>query len=206
LINSWLDLPDRDSLHVDSYRGAYEMVEHLVVAHGHARIAMIAGSDSNIDARERQRGYRDALRAHGCQTGVELEMHGDFTEASGHAAALRLLQSGALPTAIFAANDSMAIGALSALRSRGVVVPRDMAVAGFDDIPINQYMTPALASVRVHISALGARACERLLHAVGQQNGHTPTSEVIKTEIVPRQSCGCIGVPQPLLSGDRTHE
>ena len=190
LLNSWLDLPLRDSLHVDSYRGARAMVEHLI-GHGHQRIAMLKGSDSNLDARERLRGYRDALLAHGCLVSDTLEIVGNFTESSGYAGALQLLQLPDLPTAIFAANDSMAIGALSALRSRGVLVPDQMAVAGFDDIPIAAYMTPSLTSVRVFISELGARACQRLLDAIHSGNGQAANNEVIPTEVIPRQSCGC---------------
>jgi LacI family transcriptional regulator len=122
---------------------------------------------------------------------TELELRGDFTEASGYEAAQRLLELPIRPTAVFASNDSMAIGALSALRQRGVRVPDDVAVAGFDDIPIAAYLTPSLASVRVCISELGARACGQLLHAIKHENQHEPISEVIHTELIPRQSCGC---------------
>jgi LacI family transcriptional regulator len=206
LLNSWLDLPERDALHVDSYRGARDVVEHLI-QHGHRRVAMLKGSDSNIDARERLRGYRDALIAAGCALDEPLEVSGNFTESSGYAGALQLLALAERPTAIFAANDSMAIGALSALRARGLAVPEDMAVAGFDDIPIAAYLTPALTSVRVHISELGVRACQRLIDAMHSENGHAPHNEVIQTEVIPRQSCGCTGsLFEPTRSGETTHE
>jgi LacI family transcriptional regulator len=68
-----------------------------------------------------------------------------------------------------------------------------VAVVGFDDIPIAAYLTPTLASVRVRISDLGARACEQLLHAIKHENQHEPIQEVIPTELIPRQSCGCGG-------------
>jgi LacI family transcriptional regulator len=194
LVNSWLDLEGRDSLRVDNYQGAYEMVLHLR-AHGHTRIALLRGSDSNFDARERQRGYRASLKDSGGEWGEELEIQGDFTESSGYAGALQLLALSQPPTAIFCSNDSMAIGALSALRTMGVRVPDAVAVAGFDDIPIAAYMTPTLASVRVRISDLGARACRQLLHALEQENQHEPIREVIPTELIPRQSCGCRRTP-----------
>lgn len=192
MINSSVDMVGRDSLRVNNFQGAYDMVGHLI-AHGHTRIALLKGSDSNNDARERARGYRSALTDAGLDASLELELAGDFTESAGFAGALRLLSLENPPTAIFASNDSMAIGALSALRQRGVRVPDDVAVAGFDDIPIAAYLTPTLTSVRVRISDLGARACDQLLHALKHENQHEPINEVIPTELIPRQSCGCQG-------------
>src|SRR2546429_7408361 len=111
-----------DSLTIQNCRGAKEMVAHLVSL-GHRRIAIIKGSARNYDAAERLRGYRMALREGGITPDVGLEREGDFTEAAGYAAALKLLALADRPTAIFAANDSMAIGALSALRQSGVSIP-----------------------------------------------------------------------------------
>jgi LacI family transcriptional regulator len=190
VVNSWLDLDGRDSLRIDNFRGAYEMVLHLR-AHGHERIALIRGADSNFDARERQRGYRAALQDTGGEWREELELQGDFTESAGYAGALQLQALEQPPTAFFCSNDSMAIGALSALRTVGVRVPEAVAVAGFDDIPIAAYLTPTLSSVRVRISDLGARACGRLLQAVQHRGEHESIREVIPTELILRQSCGC---------------
>lgn len=176
-----------DSVNVDNYGGAREMVLHLV-ALGHQRVAIIGGASDNYDARERLRGYRDAVEAEGGVVCEELLVEGDFTESSGHKAARRLLALDPRPTAIFAANDSMAIGALSALREAGVRVPEDMAVAGFDDIPIARYLSPPLSSVHVPIRGLGVRAVERLLLAM--TNGEEKTREVLPTRLVVRESCG----------------
>src|SRR3954467_3392955 len=112
-----------DSLTIQNCRGAREMVKHLVSL-GHRRIAIIKGSPRNYDAAERLRGYRMALREAGIAPDATLERSGNFTEAAGYAAAIELLAFGDRPTAIFAANDSMAIGALSALRESGVEVPK----------------------------------------------------------------------------------
>src|SRR5205085_10636990 len=131
-------------------RGAKEMVAHLVSL-GHRRIAIIKGSARNYDAAERLRGYRMALREGGITPDSFLERDGDFTEAAGYSAALKLLALKNRPTAIFAANDSMAIGARSALCESNVEVPEEMAVAGFDDIPLARYMDPPLSSVHVPI-------------------------------------------------------
>ena len=165
------------------------MVTHLVSV-GHRRIAIIKGSPRNYDAAERLRGYRVALREAGIAPEAALEREGDFTEAGGYNAALALLAMNARPTAIFAANDSMAIGALSALRDARVQVPDEMAVAGFDDIPLARFMDPPLSSVHVPICALGARAVEILLNGVTHKNDHARRRERVSTELVIRRSTG----------------
>ncbi len=178
-----------DSLTIQNCRGAKEMVSDLV-ARGHARIAIIKGSPRNYDAAERLRGYRLALREAGITLDPSLERDGDFTEAAGYSATLELLALRGRPTAIFAANDSMAIGALSALRESGVHVPEGMAVAGFDDIPLARYMDPPLSSVHVPICQLGARAVEMLLHGITNKNDHARRRERVSTKLVIRRSTG----------------
>lgn len=179
-----------DSLTVDNFGGARAMTLHLAGL-GHRRIAMIKGPAKNQDARERLRGFRSALKARRLEAPAEWQRDGDFTEASGYAAAVDLVRLSRRPTAIFAANDSMAIGALSALRAEGLRVPGEMAVAGFDDIPIARYTTPTLTSVRVPITDLGRRATETLLMAIGSNGRRRPrVHETLPTMLVIRQSCG----------------
>ncbi|HMG71197.1 MAG TPA: LacI family DNA-binding transcriptional regulator, partial [Gemmatimonadaceae bacterium] len=146
-----------DSITIQNFRGAREMAAHLISL-GHKRIAIIKGSPRNHDAAERLRGYRIALRDAGITPDPLLERDGNFTEAAGYSATMELLALKKRPTAIFAANDSMAIGAMSALRESGIPVPEEMAVAGFDDIPLARYMDPPLSSVHVPICELGAKA------------------------------------------------
>ena len=176
-----------DSLTIENCRGAREMVNHLV-SMGHTRIAIIKGSPRNYDAAERLRGYRMALRQAGIAHDLSLERDGDFTEAAGCTAGLELLAMKLRPTAIFAANDSMAIGVLSALRESGVQVPDEMAVAGFDDILLARYLDPSLSSVHVPICELGARAVELLLNGITHNNDHTRKRERVSTELVIRRS------------------
>jgi LacI family transcriptional regulator len=185
-----------DSLTIQNCRGAREMVTHLVSL-GHRRIAIIKGSPRNYDAAERLRGYRMALKEARISPNNSLELNGNFTEAGGYAATLELLSMAVRPTAIFAANDSMAIGALSALRESGVQVPEDMAVAGFDDIPLARYMDPPLSSVRVPICELGARAVELLLNGITHKNDHPRRREHVSTEIVIRRSTGSVPAERP---------
>jgi LacI family transcriptional regulator len=191
LLNSPMESGEFDTLRVDNFGGAREMVAHLA-AHGHRRIAIVTGPQQNHDAAERLRGYRAAVAAAGI-AGDALEVEGDFTEEAGYRAARALLAADARPTAVFAANDSMAIGLLSALRQAGVSVPRDIAVAGFDDIPICRFLTPPLSSVRVAINELATRAMEQLVCAVEGENRHARIHETLATTLVIRDSCGAHG-------------
>jgi LacI family transcriptional regulator len=192
---------EMDSLTIQNSRGAREMVAHLVSL-GHRRIAIIKGAERNYDAAERLRGYRKALKDAGLAADPTLERDGDFTEDGGYRAALALLALKDRPTAIFAANDSMAIGALSALRESGVEIPGDIAVAGFDDIPLARYMDPPLSSVHVPICELGARAVELLLHGITHKNDHQRRRERVPTELVIRRSTSAQPAerPPPTLS------
>jgi LacI family transcriptional regulator len=178
-----------DSLTIQNCRGARDMVRHLLSL-GHRRIAIIKGSPRNYDAAERLRGYKLALREEGIKPDATLEREGGFTEQGGYAAAMSLLQLPDGPTAIFAANDSMAIGALSALRESGVRVPEDIAVAGFDDIPLARFMDPPLSSVHVPICELGANAVEMLLHGITHKNDHDRKRRRVSTHLVIRRSSG----------------
>jgi LacI family transcriptional regulator len=190
LLNCYTEGNGYDSLNIDNFGGAREMVRHIM-GHGHTRVAIIKGTEDNFDARERLRGYRAALvEGHG-KCSETLELSGNFTEASGYDAAKAILSLSSRPSAIFASNDSMAIGALSALRDSGVRVPDEMALCGFDDIPIAAYLTPALTSVHVGINNLGIRAVQNILHAVQEKDRYRKQRVVVTTRLSLRESCGC---------------
>lgn len=189
LMNCAGDTNGHDAISIANYEGAYTMVQHLI-GKGHRRIAIIKGADKNYDANERLRGYRAALRDAALPGEPELEVAGDFSEASGYDAAAGLARLQPRPTAIFAFNDAMAVGALSAIREARLRVPEDIAVAGFDDIPMARYVEPPLSSVHVDISALGARATTLLLGAIQHPNGRENRREIVPTALVVRRSCG----------------
>lgn len=190
LLNCYVQAEGFDSLNIDNFGGSFAMTEHLI-AHGHSRIAIICGTKENFDANERLRGYRTALQHHGIPVDERLIFPGTFSESAGYEATKHLLDSAPRPTAIFASNDSMAIGALSALRERGIQVPGQMALAGFDDVPIARYLTPSLSSVQVGIHNLGVRAIETVLHAVRNKNAHQKQQMLLATTLSLRESCGC---------------
>ncbi|HVT03190.1 MAG TPA: LacI family DNA-binding transcriptional regulator [Thermoanaerobaculia bacterium] len=177
---------ERDSITIDNYGGAQAMMRHLF-ALNHECIAFIKGPSGNVDARERLKGYRQAMRS---RRAPPLEIAGDFSEESGWAAGRTAAAERPRPTALFAANDSMAIGAISALISDGVAVPAVMAVVGFDDIPIARYITPALTTVHIDIADLGRRAFQLLLDAIVHPTEHTPRRESVAASLVVRKSCG----------------
>jgi LacI family transcriptional regulator len=183
LINSVVDAAN--VIGIDNYGGASAMVRHLASV-GHRRIAFICGPKENADASERLRGYRRAIRSLGLKP---IEADGDFSEDAGRRGAERLLSVREGPNAIFAANDSMALGALAAIREAGLQVPRDVALAGFDDIPIARYVTPPLTTVNVAIAELGRRAFEKVVHAVRRET-ESIQREKIATRLVIRESCG----------------
>ncbi|MFN2370305.1 MAG: LacI family DNA-binding transcriptional regulator, partial [Candidatus Krumholzibacteriia bacterium] len=145
LLNPSVAVPGCSSVSVDNYGGARLVTDHLLGL-GHSEVAMIAGPVGNRDAEERARGFRRALVDAGLDPGAAQVVPGDFRESSGYAAARRILGRRPRPTAVFAANDNMAIGLLSALREAGLQVPGDVAVAGFDNQTTTRYLNPPLTT------------------------------------------------------------
>jgi len=184
-----------DLINIDNYNGASTMVRHLHSL-GHERIAFVRGPAPNADAAERLRGYRDALEALRLRHVEELELPGNFREDGGYRAGQRIARMANPPTAVFAANDAMAIGCLAALRDEGRSVPRDFALAGFDDIPMGIFTAPPLTSVRVSIAELGAAAADRVLHGIRDENAHKRLHLTLPTTLVVRESCGAAPTPR----------
>ena len=152
------------SVEVDNERLASSVVAHLVSL-GHRRIAHIAGPLSTTTGAERAAGYREALRAHGITPSAALVAEANaYSDDAGHAAASILL--GARPTAIFAANDLLMLGALRAMRAAGLSVPRDVSLVGVNDIPLVGLIDPPLTTVRVPGREMGQMAARMLIALV----------------------------------------
>lgn len=197
LLNTAIGGARRPTFQVDNRRGAFEVVRHLVET-GRRRIAHVAGPADNEDARERRRGYEDAL-APGAKA---LVVQGDFSEESGRRAAGDLLDRPDRPDAIFAANDNMAVGCLLALRERGLACPADVALAGFDDIPLARLVEPALTTAGVDIADLGRRALRRLW--AGMETGDLEgTSETVRPSLIVRRSTAGDGAEAPSIQRQR---
>ncbi len=189
LLNPGATAIEVGALSIANHEGAYAAVRHLIDL-GHRRIAMVMGPSGNLDAGERNAGYRQARADAGIAHLPELELAGDFSESSGFQAAEALMRIRPRPTAVFAANDYMAIGLISALRDADVRVPQDLALVGFDDIAIAQYLSPMLTTVRVDACELGERAMQRLLPFARTRRPAEPHRETLPTTLIVRHSCG----------------
>lgn len=150
---------------VDEFGAVCALMEHLV-ALGHRRIAHITGHPAHGATGWRLQGYREGLRRAGLEEDPALVVAGEFTHESGYAAANRLLDLDRPPTAIFAANDDMAAGVIYAVSERGLSVPGDVSVCGFDDIPIAHQVYPALTTVRQPTRDMGRLAALELLREI----------------------------------------
>ena len=188
LLNSPVKDGSHGSINVDNHAGAFAMVKHLLQS-GHKSVAFISGPASNFDSRERLQGYTDAMTQYAPDAPLTV-LGGDFIEESGYRAGQTLAAMLPRPAAVFAANDMMAVGCLSAFKDAGLRVPQDIAVAGFDDIPIARYVNPALTTVRVRIVDLGRSALEQLADLLESPEPLPASAQTLGCEIVVRDSCG----------------
>jgi LacI family transcriptional regulator len=175
------DGPDHHpAIHLDNAAGVRAIVDHLAEL-GRKRLIHIAGPKQNFDAQERAQAFREAVAARSIHGEI---IYGDFAIESGKAATEALISSGAPFDAIFAANDNMAIGAMEALREGGLAVPDEVAVAGFDDIPLARHL--GITTVCVRIAELGERAVARLLASMS--NRDNGSIELHEPELVRRST------------------
>ncbi len=176
-----------DTISISGEDAAKAVVDYLL-DRGHTRIGMISGLAATATREGRVRGYQRALGEHHVPLDEVLIRGGDFTERGGYEAMLELAQIRPLPTAVFAANDLMAMGALLACRELGIRVPADIALAGFDDIPAAKLFNPALTTLNQHAHATGHQAAEILLSRLnGSYAG--PSRHVSRSfTLVPRES------------------
>ncbi len=170
----------------DNVAGAYIAVSHLIRL-GRRHIAVITGPLDNLAARDRRQGYLNALRSRGHLIDEDLMLSGDYTEVSGYEAMRRLLPH--RPDAVFVASDTMALGALRALRGAGIKVPGDMALVSFDDLPHAATADPPLTTVRQAVQRRGVMEVGILIDIL--HNGPEPPRRlVMPAELVIRTSCG----------------
>jgi LacI family transcriptional regulator len=189
LLNPSFEVEGCCSVAVDNYAGAHAVVNHLLRL-GHREIAMVAGPAGNVDAEERLRGFREALAVGGLDPERARIIPGDFHETSGYAAGCEIMARRPRPTAIFAANDNMAIGLLSALRTMSVRVPEDIAVVGFDDVTTARYLNPPLTTVNVDAFGLGQQAVGMMLGALDSDEERPCPRQTLPAVLTVRESCG----------------
>jgi LacI family transcriptional regulator len=178
----------------DNRAGAAQAVRHLHEL-GHERIATIAGLQWSWPGAERLEGYRDEMRRLGVEVRDEYVVEGDFYDESGYRATRRLLELNEPPTAVCAASDLMAAGALRAASELGVGVPGDLAIVGFDDIAIAGLIQPSLTTVRQEMHAIGETAAEALGQMIDDPETE-PVRRVLPTQLVVRSSSGVQRAPR----------
>ncbi|HEY7202153.1 MAG TPA: LacI family DNA-binding transcriptional regulator [Candidatus Dormibacteraeota bacterium] len=203
------------TVRAENRRSAGALTAHLL-GHGHERIAFIGDPGSSPDADERWTGYRDAHLAAGMGAPAEPDVCA-FREADGHRAARLALSRRPAPTALLCASDEIAMGAYAAAAELRLSVPGDVAITGWDDIPVARFLSPPLTTVRQPLTELGTRAATLLLAAIdgeggaGEETGEGAVA-TLATRIVIRGSCGCevekegettIRAARPHLRGER---
>lgn len=174
-----------NQIYVDNYTASYEATEHLIRL-GHHRIVHICGSEVFPHSAVRTRGYRMALLDHGIPVDERLSLQGDFSPLSGYAAMDEFFAKGLKATAVFSANDQMAIGAIKAIRRQALRVPEDVAVVGFDNLFVSSLIEPNLTTVQYPIYQMGYLAVRILSdHCQGQK---PPLKTRLNARLIVRRS------------------
>lgn len=175
---------------IDNFRGAQAAVNHLIGG-GHRSIGFIGGDITHPSLETRYRSYRETLQQHDIAFDASLVVvdENDSRIRNGYNAAERLLRRATRPTAIFAANDAMAIGCMRYMNTVGLVAPRDIAIVGFDDIEMGSHIDPRLTTVRVHKEEMGKLAVRRMVEMIKSKTRSVVTIDV-PVELVVRDSCG----------------
>jgi DNA-binding LacI/PurR family transcriptional regulator len=184
--------PEVASVGATNWAGGLAATEHLLSL-GHRRIAAIAGPEDFLCSRARIDGYRSALERAGIDFERELVRHGDFQHHGGFGPGGELLDLPGRPTAIFAGNDQQALGVYEAARQRGLRIPQDLSVVGFDDLPVARWVSPPLTTVRQPLAEMGRAAAEMLGGLIEGVPLRSRRLE-LSTELITRESTGPAGV------------
>jgi len=177
-----------DLVTVDNVGGTRRGVRHLLAKH-HRAVALLGGPSRHSTAKERERGYCDAMRDAGLPVRPELIYHGDFREGGGYRGMKALLALPRRPSAVFVANNLMTLGAFRALHEAGVRVPHDLALVGFDDMPWATSLNPPLTAVSQPSQEIGSSAADLLLDRIARP-GRAVRHVMLDTALMVRDSCG----------------
>jgi len=186
-----------DTVKVDSVLGGRLATEHLLGL-GHRRIAIIHGPVVRSTGAERLRGYLLALRSAGLRPEPALIREGNFKQDSGRELTRKLLELSPRPTALFCTNNLMTVGAMQTLQERGVRIPTDLSLVGYDDMEWWMLTHPPLTTVGQPVYDLGREAMRLLLAQIEANSRRRPQRVILKPELLPRESCG---PPAPMTAG-----
>lgn len=185
------DFPTAVTVRVDNEQAMRDLAEHLVTVHGVTSVGFVTGSKDSPDSVVRTSAFLDAIAELGGSARAHDLLESDWTSAGGEAAMReRLTLDRPLPRAIACANDQTAVGVIYALGERGIRVPDDVIVTGFDDISLTRYFNPSLTTIRQSGSILGEVAVDALVALIDDPDGVKPTI-VLPTQLIVRASCGC---------------
>ncbi len=187
LLGSFPHLPDAITVGVNDMQAAFRATEHLIVTHHRKSLVHISGPLGHQTAIDRRNGFLAAAAKHGAE-GIVIE--GDFSEESGATAIAGLDDRRKGPLGLFAANDEMAYGAITALAAQGISVPGDVSVVGFDDFGLSRVTTPSITTMSVPAERMARIATERLYDLIDGEAIEEPHT-VLPVELTIRQSCGC---------------
>jgi DNA-binding LacI/PurR family transcriptional regulator len=177
------------SVDIDNRAAAELAVKHLI-RFGHRQIACITNAKPSYSGAScRLQGYRDALDQEGIPFSNDLVRFGDFDPESGYQQMSSLIESGVPITAAFVASDVVALGAMSAIRNHGLKIPGDIAIVGFDDVPVAKYLDPGLTTIQLPMAELSRCACEMLVGMIGGEPPGQPNI-LLDAKLVVRKSCG----------------
>jgi DNA-binding LacI/PurR family transcriptional regulator len=186
LINSNPDQKKFDRIALDNYKGAYEITKFLIKEKKYTNLAHITGPVKNDDADLRKMGFADACKKYKVKYSIEA---GDFSKESGFNGCKNLLTKRNKPQVIFAGNDMMAIGCYEYILKKGMKIPEDIGIAGFDDIFVSQYLSPSLTTVRIHIEEIGKQAADTLIQRINNELKPSVVSFKASGELIVRESC-----------------
>ena len=178
-----------DYVGIDNIQGGFLAVEHLIKL-GHRRIGIIGGSSESSVGFERLEGGKRALAAYGLKQMDDYFLEGDFLKESGYRGGIKFTRMADPPTAIFAANDYMALGAYQAVVEEGVRVPEDMAIVGFNDIEFTAMKGIELTTIGQKKYEMGALSVENLVEKIEGKNVGPPKEVILKPELIIRRTCG----------------
>ena len=184
----WMRVPDTDvpAIGATNWAGGLAATEHLLSL-GHRRIGAIAGPGDYLCSRARTDGYRSALERAGIKFNPTLVRHGDFQHEAGFVCGGELLGLPEPPTAIFAGSDQQAFGLYEAARQRGLRIPQDLSVVGFDDLPVSRWVPPPLTTVRQPLDEMGRAAAQMLGDLIEGRPLRSSRVE-LSTELIIRES------------------
>ncbi len=185
-------MPVRGAMNVrcDNESGMRELVRHLVGHHGYKTLGYVSGRVDSPDNHARAKAIAAEANAHGAAVELGEEWQGDYSAAGGARVINGLLDAGKkLPRAVICANDQTALGAIHALARHGLRVPHDVAVTGFDDVPVARHLHPPLTTIRQPMQELGAAAFEVLYSKIS--TGRADGDVVLPVQLIVRESCGC---------------